>query len=438
VREYTVDEFQVAAANLVRQIDAALAEAERRLREHRGREAELQQQRNEALGQLVRVILPAFSAAALARAGRVAGFGRLLIAEETTGRLERERAELGAHVAELEADPRWIDRARLRAPRVGTLVRELEELEEFRKPLVEVVALAAHERLAHLLAVGYGTDEYKVGFWRVSYYADWKAGDEIVERFPDKASFAVLRPELCAARDGLEVYDQRIAELRAELAAAERIEQELDAAATRLANLEALHLAEWHTLLAAHLAETDLAELGDRLGGAEAAQLLAKTYAGLTKKQEYMAHVFAEQIEKPMSELRAERQKLEADRWKYARPKKAWTRFPADKFERRFRDRGARFDKHWHRYDRTCTTIWSFDRYERASFAEDFLWWDLMTDGRIDGNFIPEVYAFHHTHPDYAWQGQHGLDDELAAAAAQATAAADQTMSDGGGALDPS
>src|SRR5262249_12429139 len=29
------------------------------------------------------------------------------------------------------------------------------------------------------------------------------------------------------------------------------------------------------------------------------------------------------------------------------------------------------------------------------------LWWDLMTRGRYDGSYIPEVQTYHQTHPEY-------------------------------------
>ena len=39
------------------------------------------------------------------------------------------------------------------------------------------------------------------------------------------------------------------------------------------------------------------------------------------------------------------------------------------------------------------THIVEFHHYERWNPAADVLWWDVMSDGRLDGNFIPEVRA---------------------------------------------
>jgi hypothetical protein len=58
-----------------------------------------------------------------------------------------------------------------------------------------------------------------------------------------------------------------------------------------------------------------------------------------------------------------------------------------------------------------------------------------MTDGRLDGDFIPEVATFRQSHPDYRYQRDASDDDALAAAA---TAEADREARDTGGAFDPS
>jgi hypothetical protein len=429
-RDYGVHDFERAAARLDQQLAAELETIRVREKQHQARLADLQLLRDETLTQLVQVLLPSLAPADTTRAGRVAGYGRLLVAAEVQGRLEAERTQLAARVAELEADPRFRDRELLRAPRVGQLARELDELVDFRAPMAELWERAAHPRRDELIASGYGTDAYQVPWWRLSYYSDWKAGDEILEKFPGKAAFAEIRDELIAARDTLATYDRRLDELRAEIAAGEALERAHADASARLGNLDAIHLEGWRKLLARHLTETDLAEIGDRLAGEEAASLLFKTFVGVNKKIEYLNQVYTTQVEAYRISIANERHKLAHERAKYARPKKAGTRFPADRFEKRFGDRRERQGKFWKRYERTHDTIWGFHHYERASFVEDFLWWDLFTDGQIDGNFIPEVQEFHHHHPGYSWQGHHDIDDDLAGQAAAASIVADRAATE--------
>ena len=178
-----------------------------------------------------------------------------LLASDPMAAMREEGARLEADIARMEADPRYANRIALRAPGVGTLARELQELEEYRASIQANLRLADPARLERLLAVGYGTDEYKVGWWRLGYYSDWKAGDEILEKFPGRKDFGELRTEILDMREDLAEYDRRIGELGAEIAAGEKLEKERDAAAERLGNLPAIHLSDWQARLARHVVE---------------------------------------------------------------------------------------------------------------------------------------------------------------------------------------
>jgi hypothetical protein len=415
-RDYSTSEFLGAAADLDRMIDEQLAQVRARRQEHDGRVAEVRAQREEVLGQLTRHVLPDLSPATCQRAVTLTAFTDLT-AIPPERRIAAERLQLEGEIAKAEADPTYAQRE-VRRVRATT---ELDEINEFQAPLVEVVNRAAHPRLDTLLDNGYDTDAYTGRWWRASYYADWKAGDEIVERFPTKASFSAVREEVLAARQAISDYAARITTLQQELAAIDEVERRHQAASDRLANLAELHLAEWRHKLALHIALIDPAGLADRFGGEPGAELLLKTLAGTGKKLEYLDQIATTQLDPFEQQLRAEQTKLKRDRIKYSRPKNAWLSFPGDRYEKRFVGRGNRWGKFWNRYDRTHSTIFVFDGYHRGSFYSDFLWWDLMTDGQIDGNFIPEVAEYYHHHPNYRWDRDRA-DDEQAAAAATAMA----------------
>ena len=77
---------------------------------------------------------------------------------------------------------------------------------------------------------------------------------------------------------------------------------------------------------------------------------------------------------------------------------------------------------YWKRYDKRAKVVRSFDRYDRGGLGQDVLWWDVMTDGKLDGSFSDEVQSFRESHPDYryerrTWSAEDDADDELAAAA---------------------
>ena len=411
-------EVQRALQQQLAQLEAEVAQLDGLLAEHAQRIKEVDAAETLAGAELAAAMLPALTPEAIEGAVRLTGYAPLRQNDPIAAR-ERERATLQARLGEIEAEPRYRDRELLRAPRIGSLVREVDELEEFRAPLVQVWTLSAHPRRDRLLAVGYGTDKYSVGWWRMSYYGDWKAGDELLARFPKHGSFAELRAELVSTRDTLAVYDTRLAELREQIAISEALEREHGERTDALASLEARHLEAAQRLLWGYLRSLGMADLADRLAATPDLAIMYKRLKGMEAKREYLLGLANEQLERPRHELRAAIQKVRRDIAKWARPKMAWQNMPGEQFERRFQDRSERYRKRRERYQQTYHTVYVFDGYQRASLVDDFLWWDLMTDGRLDGDFLPDVHAFHSRHPDYRYQRDplSSFDDSAAAAA---------------------
>jgi hypothetical protein len=401
---------------------------------HEAARKEITTAASEALVELVSGILASLDPAAVTRA--IALTGSVKLAQDGPVQIRaREQKRLEARLAEIEADPRYQNRELLAAPRVGTLSQQIIELVEFRTSLADVLTRAAHERLEHLLQVGYGTAGYTSSWWRLSYYRDWKAGDEILEKFPGKKLFSEVRDEVLTARQTIDVYDQKLRDLRAEVDAIKMLEEFHAKATEDLANLDAKVLADTRVLLAKHVAHADAADLGQRLAAAPELTAVAKRWLGLNQKAAYLEQMQAELVDKPELELRTELSRLERDIAKYSRPKKQWEKFPVDKLQKRFRDRSGSWNKHWQRHDAGFDRVVHFDHYDRGSFGRDFLWWDVMTDGRLDGNFIPEVAEFHRLHPDHRYDR---YDDDADARAAAVVADTDRTDTSSPGFVDPS
>jgi hypothetical protein len=372
--------------------------------------------------ELLHIILPDLSDEAIKRAVSLTGYVPLRN-EDPRGGVEKERTQLTARIAEIEAQTAYSQRELLRAPRVGVLTRQVAELEDFSKTLTETMWAANHPRLQRLIESGYDTDSYATGWWRSSYYADWKAGDEILARFPNKKRFAEVREEVVQARDSLEVYNAKLDELRKQIAAGEALEQEHDDLAARLAGLDEKHLGDWRKRLGDYLTDLGPTALADRLEREPELLLLTKRMSGLKHQIDYLDQI-AGQVETMRQALLEERSKVGRERYKWSRPKHAWMTFDPEASDKRFRLRPAKMRQRRERFWATYDTVSGFDRYDRARLVEDFLWWDLMTDGRIDGDFIPEVRAFHTHHPDYRYDRiDRDLFDDRADAAAAAAAA---------------
>ncbi|MCC6559039.1 MAG: hypothetical protein IT372_39450 [Polyangiaceae bacterium] len=413
-----------ATRERIAEIDAARAEIQRLRQAHLRSRAEVEARWRHAHGELLQALVPSLDPQALQRAAWLTGYAPLAH-PSVLANMEAERQRLAARIAEIEADPRFAHRELYRAPRVGTLVQKLAELEHYRAPLAAVLQSADHPRLERLLAASYGTPEYAEPFWRTAYYADWKAGDEILERFPEKKTFADLRAEIVQMRDSVAVYDARIAEVRAEIAAGERLEAEHRGQREALATLPQRYLAWAREALGRHLADIDLGALGQRLAQAPDVQVLATRAAGLASKLVYLDRMAQHHLDAPEAALAQARLKLDRDVMKWSRPKMHGAMVDGDRLARRRQPLLPRYQKGFQRFQKTYTRVYVFDDYGAGRLASDFLWWDLMTDGRVDGDFIPEVRSFRERHPGYRYAGprdaaDHADDDDAAAAAAAA------------------
>lgn len=433
---YGVPQFMEAARKRRAQVLQEIRETDAEIATWQKRRNEAAALSAAALADLAAAIVPDFTPASFGRAARFAGF-RKLADEDPLAKREEERRGLQEWIAKIGADPRYADRVKLRDPRVGQLTRKIAELEEFRAPYAETLASFAHPRLARLIESNYGTDAYGVPVWRLSYYADWKAGDEILEKLPEGTSFEEVRRQWLEATRAVADYDAPLELLRAEVKAGEELEARYDAAVESLKTLDERHLAMARTLVGKHVEQTTVATLAPMLAVDPHLELLAKKFDGLAHKVVYLDELGDKQLVALRRELEEERRKLDRDLIKYARPKKAWERFPGDKFERRFHGRDARFRKRIDRYRNGHERVWAYDDWRRPSFAEEFLWWDVMTDGRIDGDFIPQVGAWHSQRPGYSYRSSRHDDDYDRAS--EAVAGADRGIDADGSRLgDPS
>jgi hypothetical protein len=407
-------EFLAAASKEKAELEAAVRDLDGFVAQHGERRREVAAEKNQAMADFAAALLPALTAEAIAEAVRRTGC-QALAQGDPIAQLTRERATAEQKLAAIDADPRYRDRELLRAPRTGTLVRHVDELREFRGPLADLVDKTRHPRLERLLESGYGTSDYAVGWWRLSYFSDWKAADEILERFPGK-HFAEVREDLLEARRSIEVYDEQIADLERQIAGGEALEREHDDTAARLASLPELVLGQARERLVQHVQGLELGDLAGRLADSPDLALLWKRASGLAAKVEYLDRIVEAEVVRPREELKQKLAKTSAEITKWSRPKYASARYPDDQFRHRFIERQGRARRTFERAEKTYQTVYVYDRWDRPSLVENLLWWDIMTHGRWDGGYIPQVASFRESHPDYRYESSH-LDDQAAAAA---------------------
>ncbi len=390
-------------------LSQALANTDQLIQQHRGRRQELADQGAQALSELASTLLPSLELEAIERAARIAGYPNL-VAANMPRRMASERQQLVERIARIEASPTFVQREHLFDPRGGKYVVELAELTEARRLVQDVLTRSEHPRLAQLLQNGYGTPDYAVPFWRLSYYQDWEASDAILERWPGK-SFAEVRAEVLTANEAVGALSQRLADLENLISAGRALVRDHEASRAELLSIVDRYLARSRHSLGRHILETGAATMGPRLSEHEELDVLGKKVFGLAAKLEYFDRMEGAQLVPTRNEILEGIERSQADIAKYGRPKKQNMLFTEEAYQRRFRPRLPRYQKSWQRYQRSSDTIYVFDRYDRASWAQDFLWWDVMTDGRIDGDFIPEVSQHRQAHPGYVYDRRQSAHD---------------------------
>jgi hypothetical protein len=369
---------------------------------------------------LATAVLPALTPEALQQAWTLTGTP--LLQEDRIAVREADRQRLSARLAEIDVDPRWLDRDRLRAPRVGTLVRKKTELEEFRLPHVELLQKAAHPRLLRLIETGYGTERYAIPFWRWSYYQDWKAGDEILERFPERKDFTALAGDLAQAATDLPVFDRQIDELEQEIAAGKALAKEREDVAEQLRTVDERHLGLARTRIAEFVGKLEHADLAERLAAPELAVLWRRA-SGMLAKIRYLDALQTE-LTTVIEGLQRDAQKTRLKIQKWARPRNAGAGMIPTEFRKL--DVSARREKRrriLERQKETYAAVSGYRGWDRPDLVGDFLWWDVMTDGGLDGDFIPEVRSWREVHPPREREPW----DRDDSAAAAATASAQET-----------
>ncbi|MBK7580630.1 MAG: hypothetical protein IPI67_10540 [Myxococcales bacterium] len=422
---YGVNQFFQAAQQQRAALQHELGVAQHYASVHHQRRAELGQAYAQATQDLGATLLQTLTPEWLDYAIRTTGFSALA-SENPLAMMDNERKQRSQRVAQIEADPRFAQRELLRHPNTGSLPRGVREMEENLGPLLEVLAACNHVRLQRLIESGYGTTAYSTGFWRMSYYEDWKAGDELLARFPGKTFFSQVRDEYLRAIQSVGPLQAEAARLRAEITAGEALEREHAECTQALGSLETRWLAHVRQRISGYMLESPPELLAPRLSAVPEAELAYKRALGVTAKARYLDQIFARDVEAFQRDAQTAIGKLDRDMTKLSRPKKAGTTFPAEAFQRRFRDRGPAYQKRWRRFEKTYGSVYGFSGYHQASLIDTFLWWDLMTNGRVDGDFIPEVRQFRQRNPDYRYVPQRRDDeDDLLAAAAAASAGDD-------------
>lgn len=398
-----------AATSQMRELGEAEKYTKDLVRQHDARRAEVAQQAAHALSELTATLLPSLGREDVKRAVDITGYSPLL-AQNPIEAMNAEAHDLTARLGKIESDTLFIHREHLRDPRGGKLILEQHELEAAQRSLEPIIHASMHPRLPHLLESGYGTPAYKVPFWRLSYYTDWEAADAILVNVPGK-DFAGFREEYLRASEALRSLNDRLMEIQNQLKRGARLDHDHARLTQALATIPERTIAKAREALGRHVVDSGASALGTRFAAAPEVDILGKRVFGLAAKLAYMDGIRQAELLPMQADIQEGVNRAQRDIEKFSRPKKAMMSIPVANYQKRFRPVRERYQKRWHRYQRASDSVYVFDRYDRGSWATDFLWWDVMTDGKLDGDFIPEVQRFHQANPNYQYERSDYRDD---------------------------
>lgn len=345
------------------------------------------------------VVAPALDRAVLDRAAAACQLPSISAAAVDAS-LISEQGRLHRQLAEIAANPDYAGRDGLN---VECDLR-IAEYDEMLKPFHDDAASIHHDPAwQRLRDARYGTPEYPAKWYQLSYYRDWKQSDELVERHAPKlgvTTWEALRSKTLEAEAAIATLQgEREAFVQRRRGIADLVHRHRETEQA-LQNLPARTLAGVRGRLRGHLEPLGVDRLAQLFAGDPAVAVALQRLSGLAAKRRYLVEAAEQYILTPRQQVAAALTRNHRDLQKLSRPKNARRTFPAAAMEKRFRDRSGAVGKRRQRWDDTRTQVLEFDRYDRGSLVEDFLWWDLMTDGRLDGDFIPEVHDHHARYPD--------------------------------------
>lgn len=391
-----------AAESQNRWIQAEVARLDTLERDHRARQAEQDQALEDAWSNLVDTLLPSLAGPVLDDASRLLSLAEISSAA-VAKRRQDEQSRATARLAAIHADPRFTERAE----RLTVVSIRVTEIDEYKQPLEESVRALEEEPLfVALVREGYGTDAYTSSWWRLSYFRHWKHADLVVEKHGPRlgaTEFGAIRERYLEELRALEAFLAERKELMATAKAITDLEDEEARWQQALQALDGNLLASARAKVRAHLEALPAEERIVLLLPRPDLVIAAKRVAGVEAKRKYLEAMREEQLRRWRADLMRMQDKNRRDIVKLSRPKHQGRAFPRADYDRRFQDRAAKMEKRYQRYLDARDRIVVFEDYDRWG-GRDLLWWDVMTDGRIDGDFIPEVreHHLHHAHHAHA------------------------------------
>ncbi len=374
--------------------------------DHEKKIADLAQRFHEVLNQITKALLPEFSQSGLSALSVLIANSTLLSLFDSK---EHEKDSLSVTITTIENNKLYQQRDAFLNPQSGIITQQESELLPIYEKASSIVKVCESTlRFDGLLRRGYGTSSYPhTGFFRFfnsEFLQDWKYADIICEKL-QVSSFTEALSLYRESKDRYETIGETLEELTKQKNEIISLIESHGQATLQLNNIDQRYNERVRMAVEVFLTSNSKQKIAEVF---QNNSILMEQYAcldGLRHQSTYIEQVREKvqseirQFQEKIHNLRIEKQRYENDMYRFRN--KRWN---AEQFSRKFNRNEEVYERRLHKYRRTGDTIYSFSDYSRPSFIEEFLWWDIMTDGRLDGNFIPDVHDYYASHPSYHYE----------------------------------
>jgi len=363
----------------------------------------VEEQLKNARRDLAAVYLNELSDRAFARVAQLTGFKGFDRRDPRQAR-DHERKVLESSITGIEADERFARRDQLVGP-VGTLTQELENARTTLDPLEqECLRFENQDGFTDLVNIGYDTPNFSAKWWQASYWKYWSAGDRICKALDMKDFGDDLLPAYRKVSEPRNFMRDEVRRITSQIDAVHDITKQRDQAQARLANLDAIYLAEAQDYLGEHLENADVALL-EQWAAAEPdivrpVQIGLRKVAGLAAKRAFISEIAQQGVMPLSAQLSARRQKAEQKAHKFARPKYTYATFGNDMIAHDFEQKMSGLQVQQEKLRKRVDHLVAADNYAGFDLRNDqALWWLYLTQ-QPPPRLAPSLFDYYQRRPN--------------------------------------
>ena len=331
----------ITARDFVRQaqqrrqaLDATYRENLNAQQDYEKKRGALRNGREQTLTELTELLLPALTREAVAAVEPLTGF-RAFVVKDPFAALAELRERLTANIASCENDPRYQNREQLLNETAGELTLKWQEIARKKNVLDQGLALYTSEPgFVELVEHCYGTSLYAKHWWELSYYSDWKRGDELEEKLAPLGEggtpvpFAEHAERYRRVKEAVDAYQADLQAVVREIRDTRQLVELRDSSAQGLLTAARDVLEQSRADLCAHLEFLDREDLARRCAARPEVVVALKKLHGLEKKIEYLDELRGHYLEPEQALLQKQVDKLGGKIAKFTRPKNASAAIP--------------------------------------------------------------------------------------------------------------